>query len=73
MLLFGSSCWSEVPRELEVYFGGMEIVFFDIEPWSEITFMQYGQQELKPGDNSQAKLLDSADIASEITEIWRIS
>lgn len=73
MLLFGSGYSSEVPRELEVYFGGMETVFFDTEPWSELTFVQYGQQELKPGDNSQAKLLDSTDTASEITEIWRIS
>lgn len=49
------------------------MVCLNAGPWSEVTFMQRGKRELKPGDNSQAKLLDSIDVASAITEIWRIA
>lgn len=73
VLLFGSSPWNELSTELEVCFGGTEMVCLNAGPWSEVTFMQRGKRELKPGDNSQAKLLDSIDVASAITEIWRIA
>lgn len=69
VLPFGSSPWNELSTELEVCFGGTEMVFLNAEPRSELTFMQCGQRQLKPRDNSQAKLLNGVDIASEISEI----
>ena len=42
VLPFGSSPWSELSTEVEVCFGGTEMVFLKAEPWSALTFMQCG-------------------------------